>query len=130
MPTYALVIGGVVRNIVIAPASSVALGLLQGADAVDVTGLNVSPGYLYNGSTFSPGAPHVQNFLVEHLNDLFGVKVLPSELSAIGLAVQTDQQFKITWDLFTGQRLSTTAFLDALVSKGIITASRRDQFKV
>lgn len=130
MPTYALITAGVVRNVVVASTAIIAQSMLSGSVAVDVTALRVSPGDTYNGTVFTAGPASSPFFPAETLQDLFGGKVTPAELTALGNAIQSDQQLRVIWDLFAGQRLSTAAFLDALVTKGLITAARRDQFRV
>lgn len=130
MPSYALITGGIVRNVIVAASVIDAQSFIPGSTAVDVTSLRVSLGDTYNGSVFSPGPPPTPAFPTEAVQDLFGGKVTPAELTSLGVAIQTDQQLRVIWDLFAGQRLSSSAFLDALVSKGLITSLRREQFKV
>lgn len=129
MAKYALVVTGVVRNVVEASTAAVAQSMLTGSVAVDVTALRVSPGDTYNGSVFTAGPPPNTNF-PEEFQDLFCGKVTPAELITIGVAVTTDSQLRVIWDLFVGQRMSIEKFLDNLVLKNLITSARRAEFKV
>lgn len=131
MPTYALVVTTLVRNVVIAASILDAQSVLPGSTVVDIGTQRVSPGDTYNGSVFSPGPSPAPTFPTsETFQNLFGGKVTPAELTALGVAIQTDQQLRVIWDLFAGWRMSTAEFLDALVLKGLMTSTRRDQFKV
>lgn len=130
MPTYALVLAGVVRNLVDHSTSATAQATLAGSVAVDVGVQRITIGDLYDGTNFTAGPPPTPRFPVESLNNLFGGKVTNAELTSLGIAIQTDQQLRVIWDLFAGHRITTAEFLDALVLKSLMTSVRRDQFRV
>jgi hypothetical protein len=130
MSKFALIISGVVINVVVADTAITAGAALPGASAVLVDGLLVSPGDTYNGVSFTAHALTPVKFMDEGLFDVFGSKVTGAELTALGTLVNTDPQHRIMWDMFAGLRISTETYLSYLVLKGTISAARRDQFKV
>lgn len=131
MPTYALVVSTVVQNVVVASSPAAAQSVLPGSTAVDIGSQRVSVGDTYNGTVFSPGPARVPLFLPEALQDVFGGRVTPAELTALGNLINTDSAHRVMWDMFAGgSRITTEVYLNYLVSRGTISASRRDQFKV
>ena len=130
MTTYAVIILGVVRNVVIAISPAVAQSTISGSTVVDVGALSVTIGDLYNGTVFTPGPSPSAQFRSEVLSDFFSTRITSSELSLISTALLSNAPLRMSWDMYSGGRMSMSAFLDVLVSNGIFTPLRRDQFRI